>query len=395
MRILLVHNYLRPPSGENTVFEQERALLEQHGHAVHTYTRDNAELDASSRLRRLAIPLTAHWSLRSRRELRRCLAESAAEIVHFHNTFPLISPAALRTCHRAGVAVVHTLHHFRLVCPGALLYRDGAICEACSGQRFWPAIRHGCYHGSSLQTAGVASMLLMHRWLGTWSNCVDSYIALSDFAAAKMRAMGLPATHIDVKPNFLADPPTPGAGTGPGLFVGRIGAEKGIDCLVAALRRFRRPFSIAGTGPDAERVRRALASVELAHVEWLGLLDHAAATRRMRDAAFAVFPSVWYEGMPMVVLEAMAAARPVIASRIGALGDLIVDGETGLLVEPGDHAGLAAAMQRLHDDPGLATRMGRRARQRFEQHFMPAANHQALLEIYRRAVARRRASLTR
>jgi hypothetical protein len=196
MRQLLVHNRYQQPGGEDAVFEAEAALLQRHGHDVEQWVEDNREIPTTPTAR-----LAAHtvWSSPAVRRLEAILHRTRPEVVHFHNTFPLISPAAYVTCRRQGVPVVQTLHNYRLICPNAMLFRDGHPCEECVGRVVpWPGVVHACYRGSRAQTAVAAAMLATHRVRGTWTRDVDVYVALTQFARGKFLRGGLPETRIVV-----------------------------------------------------------------------------------------------------------------------------------------------------------------------------------------------------
>lgn len=388
MRILVAHNYLRPPSGENTVFEEETAMLESHGHTVERFVLRNEELDQWSLLRKALIPFRVFWSVSTYRRFAQRIREFRPDVVHFHNVFPLISPACYHAAKRAGVPVVQTLHHFRFVCPGAMLFRDGRVCEDCRAMRFGPGIWHGCYRGSRLQTAGIAAAVYLHYLFGTWSRCIDGYIALSSFAQDKFQALGLPARRFFVKPNFLnIDLRQSGDREAWGVCIGRVGEEKGIRSLVAALRRASDvQVKIVGDGPLRGYLTAELAKEGLENVEYLGMLPRDRCLELLWRARFLVFPSVWYEGMPMVVLEAMAGGTPVVASRIGALPDLVEHEVTGLLVTPGSVEELSTAMGRLAADPERSLAMGARGQELFRERFTADANHAQLVRIYQQVI---------
>ena len=242
MRILLIHERYQYAGGEDIVFEAEKALLTAHGHEVAVYERNNEEINRYSSLQKAALLYKTTWAQDSYRDFVTLVREFRPQIAHFHNTFPLISPAAYYACARAGTPVVQTLHNYRLICPVAIIYRDGHVCTDCVGQMPWPGILHACYRDSRAQTAAVAAMIAVHRGVRTWSQKVDTYIAVSDFARAMFIRGGLPADKVVVKPNFVPTDPGPREGDQVGryaLFVGRLSPEKGIDLLLDAWRSLR------------------------------------------------------------------------------------------------------------------------------------------------------------
>jgi glycosyltransferase involved in cell wall biosynthesis len=392
LRVLLVHNYLRPPSGENTVFEQEKQLLESKGHEVITYTRHNEELGEIGRTAKALVALRAIWSSGVYRDIAAIIRKERPDIAHFHNIFPIISPAAYCACKAEGVPVVQTLHNFRIVCPGALLFRNNKICEECAGGRLLPGIRHACYHDSPLQTAGIAGIVSFHKLIGTWRSAVDLYIVLSEFALAKYRELGFPSESYFVKPNFLQNPVEPSyVDGGYGVYIGRIGEEKGMRCLLEAMRSCpEMSFKIIGDGPISEGFKRKLHEYGLRNVEYLGSLEHEVCMKYLRDARFLVLPSECYEGSPMVLLEAMSAGKPAVVSNVGILSSMVTDGVNGFLSPPGHAEALAQKMRWMYERPDDARLMGKNGRAIFDEKYTSERNYHMLLQAYQKAVEVRR-----
>jgi glycosyltransferase involved in cell wall biosynthesis len=383
MKTLLVHNRYLQRGGEDEAFASESALLLANGHEVVEYLQDNRDIGRLGRGRTAARTL---WSRQAERRLRRLLERHRPEVAHFHNTFPLISPSAYYACRQTGTPVVQTLHNYRLLCAAATLFREGRVCEECIGRTIpWPGLWHRCYHRSAPQSAVVTAMLVLHLLLGTWQRQVDLYIALSEFARRKLIQGGLPPGRIVVKPNFLQL--DPGAGSGEGsyaLFAGRLSPEKGVGPLLRAWRMLPRiPLLLAGEGPLLQRARRQADS--LGGVEVLGRCPRDELFRLMKGARFLVFPSLWYESSPMVIVESFACGLPVLAACQGAAAEIVEHGRTGLLVPPGDAKRLAEAAAWLWSRPAEARRMGREARAEFEAKYSAQRNYARLMEIYQTA----------
>jgi glycosyltransferase involved in cell wall biosynthesis len=381
-KIVLVHNHYQQPGGEDEVFRGESALLVEHGHTVVPYALDNHAIDG---MPRLALATRTMWNQRSHRELGAVFARETPDTVHFHNTFPLVSPSAYYAARAAGVAVVQTLHNFRIICPGSTFFRDGRVCEDCLGKSApWPAIAHACYRQDRLATSVVAGMVTLHRGLGTWAKLVDVYIALSEFSRRKFVAGGIPADRIVVKPNFMARDPGVGEHRGRfALYVGRLSAEKGLDTLLDAWARVGTSagrdltLKIVGGGPLADA-----AATAPARVEWLGWRDKEEVLALMRDAAFLIVPSSCYENFPMTIVEAFATGLPVLVSGHGAMAEIVADRQTGLHFTPSDADSLAALIEWASEHSCELRELGRAGRREFERKYTAAANHQALMHIY-------------
>jgi glycosyltransferase involved in cell wall biosynthesis len=386
MRILVAHNFYQQPGGEDQCAVAEIAMLREFGrHEVIEYFLHN---NAISDMSNLQVAARTIWNWETHRELRQLLRKHRPQIAHFHNTFPLISPAAYYAAKSESVCVVQTVHNLRLSCANGLYFRDGRPCEECAGRSVpWPAVLHRCYRQSRAASATVASMLTVHRGLGTWHKTVDAYIALTKIQRDKLIAAGLPAAKIAIKSNFAY--PDPGLGAGSGgyaIYVGRLSAEKGVATLLEAWRHLDGvlPLKVLGDGPLAGAVQDAARTDHA--IQWLGHRPLEAVYDLIGGATVLVLPSECSENFPRVLIEAFAKGTPVVASRLGAMAEIVDDGSTGLLFQPGDPADLAAKVRCIVENTESLARMRRTARRKFDHHYTARANHEALMRIYERAI---------
>lgn len=386
MRVLLLHNYYKLPGGEDVVFAAEADLLRQYGHTVHTYTVRNEAIDDMSRFRLLT---STFWNVESYRKVRELLSSFRADVVHVHNTLPLLSPSVYLAARAEGAAVVQTIHNYRFACLNGLLRRDGMVCEQCLGKVApWAGVTHRCYRDSRAASLVLASSLLFHKIRGTYAKEVDAYIVLTDFAREKMVAAGLPRERLHVKPNFVDVPMRNAASSGRhALYVGRLSTEKGVDTLLEAWRHLegRIPLRIVGDGPLAHLVADAVRRTD--SISWHSWLPRHQVLKEMSNAAFLVLPSTWYEGFPMTMVEAMAVGLPIIASNIGNLAAILRHGVTGLLFEPGNAQDLSETVLRILGEPGLLRALSEQARADYQAKYTPQANYDTLIRVYERAIA--------
>lgn len=389
MRVLVVHNRYQRRGGEDTVVDHEVALLRRHGHQVELWTDDNARVDTIPSARLAAGTI---WSRTAHGELARRVAVGRIEVVHFHNTLPLISPSGYYGARSAGAAVVQTLHNYRLVCPAGTLLRAGRPCEECVGRSPWPAVLHRCYRDSTAASATVAAMLVVHRAARTWARAIDAYIALTEFVRDRVLAGGVPRDRVIVKPNFAeaaARRAVPERGSHV-LFVGRLSPEKGAATLIDAWRILGPAaprLLVVGDGPDAATLSARAAG--LSGVELLGRQPRERVFELMADAAALIVPSLWYEAFPVVIVEAFAAGLPVVVSGVGSLATIVTDGVDGLHAPAGDAAALAAVIHRITADPEQRRRLGQGAHAAWNARFSPEQNHDKLVQVYAAARARR------
>lgn len=382
--MVVAHNFYQQAGGEDQVFADETALLESRGHTVTRHTVHNDEVN---NLGRLTLAGRTIWNRQSYKELYELVRRERAEVVHFHNTFPLLSPSVYSAARAAGAAVVQTLHNYRLVCPTAICYRDGKVCEDCVTRRVpWPAILHRCYRDDRGASLVTAAMLAVHHSRGTFANDVDAYIALTEFAKAKFVHAGLPVGKLSVKPNFVSPDPGPGDGHGNYcLFVGRLTESKGIEILLKAWKLLADPIElkIAGDGELAPMVREAAAGDHRIH--FVGRLPLDQISDLMGRATALIFPSVWYEGLPKTILEAFSRGTPVIASRLGSMIELIEAGKTGAHFNPGDPDDLADTISRVFA-AGLLPAMRRGVREQFTSAYTADVNYKLLMGVYEGAL---------
>lgn len=391
MRVLIAHNFYQQAGGEDESFKAEAAALREAGHEVAEYAVHNDSIKGMSKL---GVAVRTLWNRQSYRELRSLIRQHRPEVVHFNNTFPLISPAGYYAARAEGVPVVQSLRNYRLLCPGALFYHDGKVCEECLHKPvLLTAVKHACYRGSRSATATVAAMITAHRAVGTWDRAVDLYVALTEFARRKFIEGGFRPDRVVVKPNFVH--PDPGVGTGRGgyaVFLGRLSPEKGIGAMLGAWERHNLgqtlPLKIIGGGPLGAEV--AAAAERIPGVQFLGKMPPRQAYEIVGEAAMLILPSQWYETFGRVAVEAFAKGTPVVASDLGAMAELVEGGRTGLLFKPGDSDDLARQIRQLHGqlaDPATRDRLRAACRSEYEQKYTASQNVRRMVEIYQTAIA--------
>jgi glycosyltransferase involved in cell wall biosynthesis len=387
MRIVVVHNRYRSaqPSGENLVVDQETALLRAAGHEVVAYERASDDIAGFSLLQRSLVPGRAVWSPVDRAHLAERLEDVHPDVVHLHNTFPLISPSVLEACRAHGFPVVATLHNFRLMCANAQLLRDGRPCDLCVGRGPWPGVVHRCYRGSAAATVPVAVGIQLHRRRQSWTRGVTTFIALTEFVRRQYLAGGFPGDRIQVKPNFVPRPARRRTGAGSHLlFLGRLSPDKGVDVLLNAWAPRLGRLLIVGDGP-ARRDLEVRAAAHGDSVRFLGRQPHDRCMELLAGARALVVASRAYETFGLVVVEAYAHGVPAVAPAMGAFPDLVRDGRTGQLFSPGDPEDLRRALVQALD-PERSLRLGAEAWHRYEAEFTPEQNLATLEAIYQAAI---------
>lgn len=387
LRVLIVHNYYQFAGGEDTVVAQDAELLRKHGHQVYFYRRNNEELKQYSKWKKLLLPFTTFFSWKSYREVRRAIRDEHIDIVHVHNTLPLISYSVYYAAKKEKVKLVQTLHNFRLVCPNALFYRENRICEDCIQKGLGTSIKHGCYRGSKVQTAVVAVALKLHRILGTFQK-PDAYIALTQFNKDKISTI-VDADKIYVKPNYLnvtipEQISIEEEAYSYYVYAARLETVKGIFVLLESFRNLPQEYLlILGTGPEEVQVKEYIAKYHMVNVVCKGFVEHERTLAYVSKAKAVIYPTLWYEGFPMTIVESFACGTPVIASDTPNLAEKIHNGINGWTYKTGNVQELCKAIQTLDSmDEESWGNMRNNAKLSYDRDFTETKVYQRMMEIY-------------
>lgn len=384
MRVLFIHTYYIQRGGEDQSFEFESSLLEQNGHTVYLYIKNNSEIKNYSKLKAALVTV---WNKETYREVRAIIKSFAPDIIHINNLFPLISTSVLFAANRHRTPVVMNLRNFRIFCLNGLFLRNGQVCELCIRKIPFYGIHYNCYRNDKLASIVVAIMLIFNRFLGTWDKKVATYIALTNFAKNKFIQGGLPPEKIEVKSNFISPDPGIKEAAIYSLFVGRLSEEKGIETLLFAWKKFPTiPLKIVGTGPLFEKIQNLIKSSDLQHVELLGYKESNEVVRLIQKAFLLINPTICYEGMPRTILEAFACGVPVVASRIGAVEEMIEDKKTGLLFAPGDIEDLSKVIDWAIKNKEELRTIRRNVRIVFKKKYTATSNYNQLMRIYKNTI---------
>ncbi len=388
MKVLVVHNHYQQAGGEDAVVRDEVALLRHFGHEVLLHERSNEELNALPAFGKVSRMLRMDWSDQSCREIRGLIREFKPQVVHFHNIFFMLTPSVYYACREEKVPVVQSLHNFRMLCANGLLFRDGGVCEDCLTKSRWEGVKHGCYRNSPVLSFLVGRMSQEHRRRKTWERCVDRYVTATEFTRRKYIANGLAADKVLVKPHFVyPDPGLSAQHEGYALFAGRLSEEKGVAMLLAAWEKIKDfPLRVLGDGPLSGKLKDLARQRDIKNVEFLGFLSPEEYGAALAKASFVVIPSICYENFPRMVVEAYSRGIPVVASRLGSMEEIVKDGRTGLLFEPGKPEQLIDRCRFLIDNPAELVRLRRSARQEYEERYTIGKNHEQLMHSYQQAI---------
>jgi glycosyltransferase involved in cell wall biosynthesis len=380
MRILLVHNYYTVRGGEDAVFENERDMLERAGHEVLTYTAHNKNINGFFSSLRTIVNM--FFSLSHYNNIKETIIAYEPEIVHVHNYFPLISPSVFYCCKKLNIPVVHTLHNYRPICPTALLMHKGDITEKSITDGPWWTVKHKVYRESFVGTLFLALMISLHKNISTWGKKVDGFICLTNFAKDIYIASGWPENKIFVKPNFVPNIASDIDKAILGderfaVFVGRLSEEKGIHLLLEAWECVPYKLIVIGSGPLDGHIGN-----DNPNVIFTGNKDKSSVLKYIKAAEFLVMASTWYEGLPMVLIEAFSQGTPVLVPALGGMNEVVSDGFNGIKFIPGDSASLSDNALRLFHSSDLIEKLGKNAFSIYLKHYSENSNLSNLISIY-------------
>ena len=376
--ILIVHNYYQIPGGEDTVVANEKKRLEDHGHKVVLYSRNNSELKKMSKLQKLMLPLTTVFNPRTYKDIKRLIKTEEIDIVHVHNTLNLISPAVYYTARAMRVPVVQTIHNFHFLCPGATFYRDGHICEDCVSKGLMCAVKHSCYRGSKLQMLACVISTKIYRLTGIYGKI--NYICLIGFNKEKLLQLKqIKLDRVYVKPNFTYEPEFKNDAGEYYLFIGRVEEIKGLPVVIEAFAKMsNKHFMIVGTGIKLEDYERQTSGAN--NIEFKGFMQKKELQKLLRKAKAVIVASQWYETFGMIVVEAFSSGVPVIVGDIGNVASLVDDGVNGVKFKYDSADSLIQAVERFKQLPREI--LGENAYMKCRKNYAQDSNYKLLNKIY-------------
>lgn len=400
MRVLNAGQNYHIRGGSDRYLMSLDALLRAHGHEVIPFAPRHQENEPTPWAEFFPPPVSFEkpgpldiarflYSRPARKAIRRVIERQRPDVAHLHIYYGQLSASILGPLHDAGIPIVQTLHEFKTVCPMSSLYYQGQLCEACAGKHFWRALTRRCNRGSLARSALTTVEVYLARWLGSIDK-LDHFIAVSDFLRDKVIALGLPADKVTTVHNFtdltgIEPATTPGRYL---LYFGRIERIKGIYTLLDAMAPLTDiELLIVGDGNERQAVQDHITRQGLHHVRLLGFKSGVDLAELIRGSICTVTPSQWYETFGLTLVESFAHGRPVIASRIGGMTEVVSDGEDGFLVPPGDVDALRERLVWMASHRHDALAMGQMGRRNAEARFSPQGHYEKLMDIYRKVGA--------
>lgn len=382
-KILIVHNQYQLAGGEDTVAENEGRLFEQHGHEVHYYIRSNKEIEKACLFKKIYLGFSAFFSLRAYRDVSNLIKKYNIDVVHVHNTVPLISCSVYYAAKRCQCVLVQSIHNQRMLCPSGLMIRDNTVCEDCIHYGLSQAYKHRCYKNSWLYSFAIAKAISFHRKLGSY-NKVDAFFVTTPFNLQLLKnvvdekKIYIKPYFADIQPRQLKDKKRDYY-----IYISRVEYLKGIYVILEAFKELHKErLIVLGVGEDRDKACRYVEDNQLHNIEFIEWKPKQEMLQLLYDAKALVFPTQLYEGYPMTIVESMAVGTPVIGSNFGNVGTIIRDKETGLLFQHDSSEDLRKKIQYFSEHTEEAHQMEIGAQKYFEDNHLPDYVYEKTRIIY-------------
>jgi glycosyltransferase involved in cell wall biosynthesis len=401
LKIVLANKFMYPKGGDCLYTLRLMTLLKENGHTVipfamnhplnltagyekyfAPYIEFNEELKKRGLLNALKVSSRAVVNFRAAKLMKQLIKDHRPDIVHLQNIHHQLTPAIATAAASCGVPVVWTLHDYILNCPNDNFFRQGKVCTKCAKGNNIHAVINKCKKnslGASLLAAFECTFYNPRRL----AKHISRFICPSQFMANMLCRSGVVSEKVSVIPNFLPDAEIRSSGNDYFLYCGRLTPEKGVVTLLEAFEKFGHgELRIAGDGPQREYLQNRVKQSGNKNIHFLGHQTPHEIERLLAGCRAVIVPSVWYENLPYAVMETMAAEKPVIASRIGGIPEMVEHGTEGLLFIPGDVAELSLALSKIWNDDETATKMGAAGKRKVKALYSAEKHYRLLSQVY-------------
>jgi glycosyltransferase involved in cell wall biosynthesis len=288
------------------------------------------------------------WNREAAAKFASLLNETKPDLIHVHNIYHQLSPSILQEAKKRKIPVIMTVHDYKLICPNYLLFTHGKHCELCLSGNYLNCVTHNCYYSYSRSVLAALESFLHNRVWYSYQKNISLFISPSKYLKDKMIKAGWDANKITVLNNPAPQYEATTDGTRL-VYIGRLALEKGVDSLISALAMTKESLDIIGSGPEAENLKLLADKLNLKdRITFHGNLNGEELELFKKEAKAIIVPSVWAENMSLVLLEALAYGKLIIASASGGTPELIEDSKTGFLFTPGDIQDLARKINNLN-----------------------------------------------
>ncbi len=416
MKIIQINKFFFLKGGSEKYFFDLSNLLAKNGHSViawsvrhknnfraaneNDFAPDSDFSKKENLLKELKKPaklFRLFWNWPAKRKLEKVIKRERPALAHLHNIFSQLSPSIIFSLKKHHIPVIMTLHDYKMFCPNYTFFSQGQACFDClTNGHYRQAIKKKCVKSSYFKSIGGYLESKWHKDILKTAEQIDFFIAPSRFMEEQALKWGIPQEKISRVSNFIEtdeglDGEKLNSKEGPAyfLFFGRLSREKGIDFLIesfktAASELGEIKLKIAGEGPEKEKIEKAIKGHR--NIELIGVKKGRKLKDIISQSLAIIAPSLWPENFPYTVLESYALAKPVIASRVGGLEEMIDEEKTGLLFSLGDQKELAKKIIWAANNQKETAIMGKRGLKKAKEEYYSQKHYQKILSIYERVL---------
>ena len=409
MKILQINSHHKMIGGAERYYLELSDLLRKKGHTVANFSLLDSknypsrwakyflgELDFGKNDYKSFIKKVFRMfsSLEAKRKMRKLLDDFKPDIVHIHNIYYYISPSILAVIKKRKIPVVQTVHDYQLISPCLNLFSNGRVNEDTKKDCYYKAVLSKSVKESYVASLMAAIASYIQHIFRLYERHVNCFIAPSKFMGKKLIEYGFNPKKIIYLPNFtnlfLSRSPNKQLKEKYVLYFGRLDEQKGVMFLLEVARNLPQVmFKMIGKYPDEKtkiKIKNFLSKYSIKNVTILKYQESAELQLSIAGSLFVIVPSLWYENMPYTILESYSLGKPVVASRIGGIPEIVEDVKNGLLFKPGDSNDLAKKIRLLWNNPKIAERLGREGLKTVKKKFSPEVHYKKLIGIYERVI---------
>jgi glycosyltransferase involved in cell wall biosynthesis len=403
MNILMVNWSWYPTGGDWTYIDSVKKIYEAAGHKIipfsmqnssnipndyESYFIKNIDYNALNKNKSLIngfnTLIKATYSFEAKRKIKKMLDDYSIDIVQLNNITNSITPSIIPVIKEKGIPIVWRVLDYRLICPNAYLFTQGEVCEACINHKYYNCIKNKCKKKSILASS-VAALCSYFYSIVPYYKFIDVFSFQSEFTRDMFIKFGFDKSRTSIIENpydcTLIAPEYHNQGYF--LYFGRIERVKGIYTILDAMKKIPEiKIKIVGDGSEKAQAEEYAQKLNLKNVEFLGSKWGHELIPILQNSKAVLVPSEWHEPSPYVVLQAFSYGKPVIASRMGGLNDLMVDNKNGLVFESTNVQQLCEKIETLENNDGLVKSLGMAARKHLENVHNPSRYYDFTIDLF-------------
>jgi glycosyltransferase involved in cell wall biosynthesis len=407
MKILQVNKFYYHHGGADTVMIHTGKLLEKKGHDVIYFSMRSdknepcdqekyfvpfIDLNKGGIKNSIRIAGRLLYSTDARDRMERLLLKEKPDIVHLHNIYHQLSPSILHPIYNKKIPTVMSLHDYKLVCAEYNMLCRGKPCEDCAHGRYFMCFKNSCIKNSRLKSFLNTIEMYLHHSVFNIYDTIDVFIATSVFIRKMIERMSRKNYPLELLRNFSLERATEKPNMqieNAIVYSGRHSQEKGVLNLVKAMKGLDTKLYMLGRGPMEKELKKTALQENITNIKFTGFVSEDKKKEIIGKSLCLVLPTICYENNPLCVIEAFLSGKPVVASRIGGIPEIVRDHETGILFEPGNIRDMKEKISYAVNHQQYMKELGENAHHFLQEEYDADKHYEKLMEIYNMAITKK------